>query len=72
MGLWPPKQAPKPYIRGREQEVIEVNGGARSGGGSSRNMINGVSKFNPFGPGYLDDATTEFGVPVSKGYCICK
>ena len=34
-------------IRGREQQPIELNGGAKSQGGSSGNAINGVSPTNP-------------------------
>ena len=34
-------------IRGREQELIDLNGGARSQGGTSGNKIDGVSKSNP-------------------------
>ena len=34
----------KDAIRGREQQLIEKNGGAKSQGGTSGNAINGVSK----------------------------
>jgi len=33
-------------IRGREQQLIDANGGARSMGGTSGNAINGVSPAN--------------------------
>ncbi|MBX3588702.1 MAG: hypothetical protein KF796_18885 [Ramlibacter sp.] len=60
-------------IRGREQQLIDVNGGARSSGGTSRNMINGISSFNPRGPFvYIPAATAEFGVPVPAGKCTCQ
>jgi len=60
-------------IRGREQQVLVVNGGARSSGGTSRNMINGISPINPRGPfQYLPAATAEFGTPVPAGRCTCQ
>jgi RHS repeat-associated protein len=34
-------------IRGREQQLIEANGGAQSEGGTSGNAINGISPRNP-------------------------
>jgi hypothetical protein len=58
-------------IRGREQMLIQANGGAQSAGGTSRNMINGISPYNPRRPFYLDDALLEFGVPVPSGNCTC-
>ncbi len=48
-------------IRGREQQLIDANGGACSKGGTSGNAINGVSPSNPLAPDYLDAANTEFG-----------
>ncbi|WP_197471718.1 MULTISPECIES: RHS repeat domain-containing protein [Methylomonas] len=48
-------------IRGREQMLIEANGGAQSAGGTSRNMINGISPINPLGPTYRSSAIYEFG-----------
>ncbi len=48
-------------IRGREQMLIDYYGGARSVGGSARNMINGVSDFNPNRPFYMDAARRSFG-----------
>lgn len=62
----------KGSIRGREQQLIDINGGAQSVGGTSRNMINGISPINPFGNGYLDEATDEFGRPVPAGNCTCQ
>ncbi len=48
-------------IRGREQQLIELNGGARSQGGSSGNAINGVSLTNPNKQRYEDARRKEFG-----------
>ncbi len=48
-------------IRGREQQVIEASGGARSMGGTSGNLINGISPRNPRKGYYLDQARNEFG-----------
>ena len=48
-------------IRGREQQLIELNGGARSQGGSSGNAINGVSPTNPNKQRYEDARRKEFG-----------
>ncbi len=59
-------------IRGREQKLIEVNGGAQSSGGSSRNMINGISTWNPRRPFYLNDALVEFGEAIPSGNCTCQ
>lgn len=59
-------------IRGREQQLIELNGGARSSGGDSRNMINGIRPLNPVGPLYRYSATSEFGTPVPAGQCTCQ
>ncbi len=60
-------------IRGREQQLIDVNGGAQSSGGTSRNKINGISPINPRGPFvYIPAATAEFGVPVPAGKCTCQ
>ncbi len=60
-------------VRGREQQLIELNGRARSMGGTSRNMINGVGPLNLAGPlRYFPAATSEFGVPVSAGKCTCQ
>ncbi|MHA6890516.1 RHS repeat-associated core domain-containing protein [Ralstonia pseudosolanacearum] len=60
-------------IRGREQQLIQLNGGAQSAGGSSRNLINGISPLNPAGPFiYIPSAMVEFGVPVPAENCTCK
>ena len=48
-------------IRGREQQLIELNGGAKSQGGSSGNAINGVSLTNPNKQRYEDARRKEFG-----------
>lgn len=48
-------------IRGREQQLIEQNGGARSQGGTSGNAINGVSPKNSKGQGYRAACENEFG-----------
>ena len=48
-------------IRGREQQLIELNGGAKSQGGSSGNAINGVSPTNPNKQRYEDARRKEFG-----------
>ncbi|WP_454901164.1 RHS repeat-associated core domain-containing protein [Variovorax boronicumulans] len=58
-------------IRGREQQVLELNGGARRSGGSSRNEINGIGRWNFRGPSYLWQATAEFGTPTPAGRCTC-
>jgi RHS repeat-associated protein len=60
-------------IRGREQLVMDLNGGARSTGGTSRNAINGISTINPLGRYlYIPAANAEFGVPVPAGQCQCQ
>lgn len=48
-------------IRGREQQLIERNGGARSQGGTSGNQINGISDRNPNGAACRAAANKEFG-----------
>jgi len=48
-------------IRGREQQVIDSIGGAKSTGGTSGNRINGISPNNPKRDIYLDQARREFG-----------
>jgi hypothetical protein len=48
-------------IRGREQQLIEANGGARSTGGTSGNAINGISPTNKKGSYYRSEADREFG-----------
>lgn len=75
-GFDPPildKSSPnKSAIRGREQQLIVENGGARSAGGYSRNAINGVSPLNPRRIFYEADAIAEFGQPFSTGSCTCR
>jgi hypothetical protein len=48
-------------IRGREQQLIEQNGGAQSQGGTSGNAINGVSPTNPNVTTYKQACEREFG-----------
>jgi hypothetical protein len=48
-------------IRGREQQLIEANGGAKRSGGTSGNRNNGISRQNPNRESYMDAATQEFG-----------
>ena len=48
-------------IRGREQQLIDKNGGAQSEGGTSGNLIRGVSKINPKGIIYHEAADRAFG-----------
>lgn len=55
--------ASKDAIRGREQHIIDANGGAKSTGGSSGNSINAIDSKNPQRQRYLDAATKEFGKP---------
>jgi RHS repeat-associated protein len=47
-------------IRGREQQLIELNGGAQSEGGTSGNAINGISPSNPMKPVYCNACESEF------------
>ncbi|MEJ0037671.1 MAG: hypothetical protein WDO68_16625 [Gammaproteobacteria bacterium] len=47
-------------IRGREQQLIEQNGGAQSTGGTSGNTINGVSPNNPNAQKYEQACQGEF------------
>ncbi|MCJ9750670.1 hypothetical protein MOV61_08060 [Neorhizobium sp. BETTINA12A] len=48
-------------IRGREQQLIDHMGGARSMGGTSGNSINGISQNNPNRSHYFSEALREFG-----------
>jgi hypothetical protein len=48
-------------IRGREQILINANGGAQSMGGVSGNRINGISPINPLRGYYLEQAILAFG-----------
>ena len=48
-------------IRGREQMLIDSNGGAKSTGGTSGNAINGISSNNPKRDYYIESARGEFG-----------
>jgi len=57
------QQDPNAYaaIRGREQQLIDFNGGAQSVGGTSRNMINGISEMNPLRDFYIQQSINRFG-----------
>jgi hypothetical protein len=60
-------------IRGREQQLIDFNGGAQSMGGTSRNMINGISDINPLRSFYIQKSIELFGAlpdlsPRGRGY----
>ena len=48
-------------IRGREQQLIDYNGGAQSMGGTSRNVINGISNINPLRSYYIQQSINLFG-----------
>jgi RHS repeat-associated protein len=48
-------------IRGREQQLIDYNGGAQSVGGDARNKINGVADFNINRPSYINRSIDQFG-----------
>ena len=51
----------KDAIRGREQQLIDSNGGAKSQRGTSGNAINGISPNNKKKNRYMKSATDEFG-----------
>lgn len=51
----------KEAIRGREQQLIDKYGGAKSQKGSPGNSINGISEKNPKRQKYFDEAKKEFG-----------
>ena len=48
-------------IRGREQWLINLHGGAKSMGGTSGNAINAISPKNPKIDIYFDAMRREFG-----------
>lgn len=48
-------------IRGREQQMIDAHGGAKSAGGTSGNAIRGISPKNPRRKKYLDAANKHLG-----------
>ena len=51
------KSSPNPdAIRGREQQLIDANGGAKSTGSNSGNKINGVGAKNPKKDQYMEAA----------------
>lgn len=54
-------------IRGREQQLIDANGGAQSQGGTSGNAINGTSDSNPNKGTYMNAAEAEFGASEAEG-----
>lgn len=54
-------------IRGREQQLIEANGGAKSQGGKSENVINGVSDSNKKKFSYANTALKLFGDLLGGG-----
>jgi hypothetical protein len=56
-------------VRGREQLMIDLNGGAKSSGGTSRNVINGISPMNPLRSIYIGNAIADFGVPARGPQC---
>jgi hypothetical protein len=51
----------KNAIRGREQQLIDKHGGAKSTKGSSGNDINGISSKNKNAKKYIKAANKEFG-----------
>lgn len=57
------QQDPNAYgaIRGREQQLIDYFGGAQSYEGTSRNMINGISYYNPLRSTYIQLSIARFG-----------
>lgn len=50
----------KNAIRGREQQLIDKHGGAKSTGGTSGNAINGIGSKNDKIDIYLNEAREEF------------
>jgi hypothetical protein len=55
------QQNPNAAIRGREQQLIDFNGGAQSMGGTSRNKINGISNLNLARSYYIQQSINLFG-----------
>ena len=53
----------KAAIRGREQDLIDANGGAKNSGGTSGNKINSISRDNPKRDQYFQAADREFNNP---------
>src|SRR5262249_42579605 len=47
--------------RGREQQLIDFNGGARSSGGNSGNAYNGISPGNPLFSLFMQASNAAFG-----------
>lgn len=59
-------------IWGREQDMIDANGGARSTGGTSRNMINSIWSKNPAKDFLLDLSRQQWGQPTNIWQCECR
>ena len=58
-------------IRGREQQLIDINGGAKSDGGTARNAIRSVGLYNIYQLVYKSEALLEFGIPIGTANCTC-
>jgi hypothetical protein len=48
-------------------QLIDFHGGAQSVGGTSRNMINGISEWNPIRGEYIRYSIAEFGELPNNG-----
>jgi hypothetical protein len=59
-------------ITGREQQLIEINGGAQSQGGTSGNAINGISPKNPLKETFMQAAEKEFGAIAQEAAEVAK
>jgi RHS repeat-associated protein len=59
-------------IRGREQVMIDFNGGPSWWGGSSRNVFNGISPANLNRGLYIGSSLAEFGAPTRKPGTQCQ
>lgn len=56
----------KMAIRGREQQLIDYFGGAKSMGGTSGNAINGIWDYNPMRDLYMYQANFHWGTLPSN------
>ena len=56
----------KDAIKGREQQLVDANGGAQSKGGTSGNAINALDPKKPTTSGFIQAAEKEFGVIVKE------
>ncbi len=56
-------------IRGQEQRLIDLYGGAKSEGGTSGNAINSVRPYNANRQFYLDQAKRNLDHEASKTWC---